>query len=129
MHIDHTLNFLDNATTLLGTEFRKFANKTCPAFNTRELKRESDARKRRLSKKAKVDKGPSDPAPDPPATESDEGPRQKTFSLQTYKFHALGDYVDAIRRYGTTDSFSTEPVSSHCNSHFLILIKIYTGRA
>jgi len=29
----------------------------------------------------------------------------------TYKYHALGDYVDTIRRFGTTDSYSTQPVS------------------
>jgi hypothetical protein len=129
MHIDHTLNFLDDATTLLGTEFRKFADKTCSAFDTRELKRESDARKRRLSKKAKAGEGPPVLASNPLATEPDESPKEKKFSLQTYKFHALGDYVDAIRRYGTTDSYSTEPVSSCRDSQFLILTKTYTGRA
>lgn len=35
----------------------------------------------------------------------------KAFSLDTYKAHSLGDYVEAIKRYGTTDSFSTETVS------------------
>jgi hypothetical protein len=40
--------------------------------------------------------------------------RQKSFSLNTYKVHALGDYATTIRRYGTTDSYSTEPV---CNTH------------
>ena len=37
--------------------------------------------------------------------------REAKFSLSTYKHHALGDYVQAIRRYGTTDSYSTESVS------------------
>lgn len=36
--------------------------------------------------------------------------RRKTMNLNTYKVHSLGDYVEAIRRYGTTDSFSTERV-------------------
>jgi hypothetical protein len=36
--------------------------------------------------------------------------KKKGFNLQTYKFHALGDYAATIRRYGTTDSFSTERV-------------------
>jgi hypothetical protein len=39
------------------------------------------------------------------------GRRKKTFNLNTYKAHALGDYVETIRRCGTTDSYSTEPVS------------------
>lgn len=37
--------------------------------------------------------------------------RQKTWNLDTYKIHALGDYVETIRLYGTTDSYSTELVS------------------
>ena len=37
--------------------------------------------------------------------------KTKTFNLQTYKLHALGDYVEQIRLYGTTDSYSTQPVS------------------
>jgi len=36
--------------------------------------------------------------------------REAKFSLHTYKHHSLGDYVETIRRYGTTDSYSTEPV-------------------
>jgi hypothetical protein len=36
--------------------------------------------------------------------------RPKTLNLNTYKCHALGDYVNTIRKYGTTDSYSTEPV-------------------
>jgi hypothetical protein len=36
--------------------------------------------------------------------------QSKTFNLQTYKLHALGDYVSSIRRFGTTDSYSTQPV-------------------
>ncbi|KAG0695162.1 hypothetical protein DFH29DRAFT_1005685 [Suillus ampliporus] len=35
--------------------------------------------------------------------------RKKSFNIQTYKFHALGDYVASIRLLGTTDSYSTEP--------------------
>ncbi|EDQ99293.1 uncharacterized protein LACBIDRAFT_335113 [Laccaria bicolor S238N-H82] len=37
------------------------------------------------------------------------GRRKKTLNLNTYKAHALGDYVETIQRYGTTDSYSTEP--------------------
>lgn len=38
------------------------------------------------------------------------GRRRKTFSLATYKHHSYGDYVATIRKYGTTDSYSTEVV-------------------
>jgi hypothetical protein len=46
-------------------------------------------------------------SPVKPAT----GRWSKKFNLNTYKHHALGDYVETIRRFGTTDSYSTEPVS------------------
>jgi hypothetical protein len=42
----------------------------------------------------------------------DSDPKLATFNLTAYKVHALGDYVEAIRQHGTTDSYSTEPVSS-----------------
>jgi hypothetical protein len=38
--------------------------------------------------------------------------KDKPFILKTYKFHALGDYVATIKRFGTTDSYSTEIVST-----------------
>jgi hypothetical protein len=45
----------------------------------------------------------------------EQGRRLKSFNLDTYKYHALGDYAKTIRRLGTTDSFSTQPVS-HCTA-------------
>ncbi|THH06868.1 hypothetical protein EW146_g9485 [Bondarzewia mesenterica] len=45
----------------------------------------------------------------PAASGSSIGARQpKTFNLNTYKVHALGDYALTICRYGTTDLYSTE---------------------
>jgi hypothetical protein len=99
MHTDDTLTILDNTTTELGVTFRSFNETTCPNFDTRELARETNARKRRRGKKQ----------PDLYEDDDDE-PLRKTLNIQTYKYHALGDYVAAIRQYGTTDSFSTERV-------------------
>jgi hypothetical protein len=39
------------------------------------------------------------------------GSKLKEFNLNTYKYHALGDVANTIREYGTTESYSTEPVS------------------
>ena len=36
---------------------------------------------------------------------------KKKFNLMTYKYHALGHYVDTIWCFGTTDSYFTQPVS------------------
>ena len=67
---------------------RQFRDKTADEFNTIELPREAGTRKggARSSK--------------------------KTLNLNTYKFHALGDYVATIRLFGTTDSYSTQLVGA-----------------
>ena len=138
MHNDLTLDIMDTVTTALGQELRAFSQKTCSAFETRELAREYGARVRREGKKsapkrrgtasATHDGAPlqSDLAtPNPNITSvhqtntssaavgtqsSHSGRRRKTFNLNTYKFHSYGDYVATIRKYGTTDSYSTELV-------------------
>ena len=57
MHTDHTLEILDQTTTALGTEFRAFSNNTCSKFNTRELHREVEARKRHQLKSGGAGRG------------------------------------------------------------------------
>jgi hypothetical protein len=53
--------------------------------------------------------------PTPPAPPNDTLPaketKRKMLNLNTYKFHALADYVQTIRMFGTTDSYSTQSVS------------------
>jgi hypothetical protein len=104
MHTDHTLKMLEDTTTKLGMSFRKFVKNTCKAFDTYELKRELEARQRRQSKKNISGTQES----------SSSSRRPKSFNLLTYKFHALGDYVAAIRQYGTCDSYTTETVRIPC---------------
>jgi len=65
---------------------RQFRDKTSNEFNTVELPCGADARR-----------GGS--------------PKKKTLNLNTYKFHALANYVATIRLFGTTDSYSTLLVS------------------
>jgi hypothetical protein len=132
MHTDSTLQILDEMTKDIGAEFRAFANKTCSAFETRELDREMEARKHRQLKKAQVQHASNNPsAPNPQmasnmqpapgdATQSaggstpEGGKRRRKFNLKTYKYHSLGDYVGTIRQLGTSDSYSTEPESYNC---------------
>jgi hypothetical protein len=56
-------------------------------------------------------------SPDQVIPSNEKSPRTaqqpKTLNLNTYKFHALGDYTSTIRQYGTTDSYSTEAVCAH----------------
>ena len=93
LHTDPTLDLLGAVTKEFGHLMRQFRDKTADEFNTVELPRGADARKggSRSSKK-------------------------KTLNLNTYKFHALADYVATIRLFGTTDSYSTLLVRfvAHC---------------
>jgi hypothetical protein len=89
---------------------RDFESATCSAFETRELKREAESRQRRQTKVATEHNAATST---PGATDQRNTTRKlKKFNLNTYKSHSLGDYVRTIRMYGTTDSYSTEPVSS-----------------
>jgi hypothetical protein len=134
MHTDRTLDIFDETTVRIGAEFRAFTDKTCSAFDTRELRREMDARKRRNLKKAQLNSAAKGSVAnrsrtDPQTKESrDEGPRRRKFNLRTFKYHSLGDYPSMIRQFGTSDSFSTEPVknkSIFCRR--LALMYIFAG--
>ena len=106
MHSDLTLDVMDEVTTCLGKAFRHFEDKVCSAYNANELPCEANARHRRRNADATGK-----------AKSTNDGPRKKRFNLRIYKYHALGDYVKTIRRLGTSDSYSTTPVSIvHRNS-------------
>ncbi|KAH6904929.1 hypothetical protein BKA70DRAFT_1431513 [Coprinopsis sp. MPI-PUGE-AT-0042] len=107
LHHDLTLQLLDDTTTLLGSQFRNFQVNTCDKVKTVELQTEADRRARRA-----LAKGSSKSAPDTEvsgeAAATSSSRRPKKFSLSTPKYHALGHYVDNIRRFGTVDSFTSE---------------------
>ncbi|KAJ7737919.1 hypothetical protein DFH07DRAFT_752764, partial [Mycena maculata] len=111
MHTDSSLKVLDSATKLLGNQMCYFANVTCLQFKTVETDSEYAARSRAATRReaARGNTGPS-PAPSnlPNAQPQISGKRPVSFSLNTYKHHAMGDYVPTIRRVGTTDSYSTQ---------------------
>jgi len=131
LHNDLTLAVLDAMTVSLGQKLRAFRDVTCSAFATKELRREYNARIRRDAKKAaastptnQATQGPNMTETQPQAMEqptslagcphATSGRRSKTFNLNTFKGHSLGDYGNIIRTYGSSDSYSTEPVCSHC---------------
>lgn len=107
MHTDYTLNIFDDTTILIGAKLRAFEKKTCSAFATHELKRETEARKRRANK---AQRNSTTSKADAKRSSGSDQQLPKKFNLQTYKHHSLGDYPNTIRQYGTTDSYSTEPV-------------------
>lgn len=103
MHTDSTLAVLKTTTTSLGSQLRAFVKKICPSFDTKELPREEAVRARRRAKAKQNGKSVKEPS---------GSAKQKTLNLLTYKLHALGDYMASIIFFGTTDSYSTQPVSS-----------------
>ena len=107
MQTDEMLELLDVITERLGRHLRHFKQDTCAAFNTRELKWEVECRQRHE---------PKSQAGNSITTPTTQGVRRlKTFNLKTYKLHALGDYSNSICKFGTTDSYSTEPVRKYAS--------------
>ena len=102
-------------TSNLGTKFKEFLSKTCKAFTTYELPKEVKKHIRAKLRKSSTrrGKGATQEKEAPKDKEATEGSTRKavTFNLATYKYHSLADYVDTIKEYGTTDSYSTEIVS------------------
>jgi len=110
MHTGDTLNFFDTATATLGQTVRKFLRTTCEYYHTTELPHESAVRGRREASLASKQLASSSKGKGKAVS---SGPKLKKLNLNTYKYHALGDYPNTIRQFGTTDSFSTQVVSSH----------------
>ncbi|TEB32984.1 hypothetical protein FA13DRAFT_1627246 [Coprinellus micaceus] len=111
MHTDLSLEVLDQWTSILGDCCRDFIALTCSAFKTRELKREYEARKRREASKTQSKAKPQKQKR--PLASTSLGRRARTWNIATPKFHALGDVVPYIKRFGTTDSYSTQWSESH----------------
>ena len=101
LHSDDTLDIMDDVTVGLGVQFHEFHNKICPKFQTRELPREAAACQRRTQKNHQSGAN---------TETNNKEPYLKNFNLETYKYHLLGDYIAMIRRFGTTDSYSTTMV-------------------
>ena len=110
---------------LLWTLAHSFASKTCPVFVTKELPREAVARQRRQAQQSRTHSQGITAAPSHPA----QTRQPKVFNLQTYKLHALADYPSQIKMYGTTDSYSTQSVSTVVDhAQCLEINSIHSGR-
>ncbi|KAG2058771.1 hypothetical protein BDR06DRAFT_980185 [Suillus hirtellus] len=88
---------------------QRFANNTskmkilaaCDFENILQLPKEKQARQQRFAQHSQTN-----------ATSLESSRvRTKMFNLNTYKFHAMADYVSTIRFFGTTDSYTTQMVS------------------
>ena len=102
MHTDATLEHLEALTKEFGLLMRQFRDVTCSQFETVELPREVAARNRQHQRiQAKIN------SDHPPGSSVR---KHRSLNLFTPKFHFLGDYVQTIRMFGCTDSFSTQIV-------------------
>jgi len=101
LHSETTLTFLDETFKKLSHQLRKFRDFTCVAFTMVELPKEKSTRERKdaheHSDASNTDAGTG-------------GQKGKKFNMNTYKFHAMGDYVHSIRHFGTVDSFTSQIV-------------------
>ncbi|KAF8873128.1 hypothetical protein BD779DRAFT_1452164, partial [Infundibulicybe gibba] len=125
MHTDGTLSILDELTVELGKLLRQFRDLTCSQFHTVELPREVSARTRRQIRQRAAATAPMpSPHPVPPAARSiplePTLPTATGLNLSTVKLHFLGDYVQHIRQFGTTDSYSTQIVCGHYYKYQII---------
>ena len=104
---------MEGITSSLGNALRKFSCDTCAVFPTQELKREALSRYRRRTQAQSS------------ATSTRISPtvarQPKTLNLSTYKLHALGDYTSSIRIFGSTDSYSTQLVSTRLQMYFFLI--------
>src|ERR1700733_9308128 len=103
MHTDATLDHLESLAKEFGRLMSQFRGLTCSQFQTAELPRELAARNRERQRiQAKTFNQST--------LNTSSSRKQKTLNLFTPKFHSLGDYVQTIRMFGSTDSFSTQVV-------------------
>lgn len=110
-HIDPTLELLEAFTKRLGDELRRFETYSTARFKSVETPKEKEAWDRREDPKNAPLTATRRPSKAPAKRVS--GHHQKRFSLSTVQIHLLGHYVPTIRRFGSTNSYSTQVVSSH----------------
>ena len=102
LHTESTLSYLEALTRELGQWMQQFHDETCSHFETRELPRETEARKRQQQTNAKGKQ---------PKYRGGVC-KLKVLNLFIYKWHALGDYVRTICLFGGMDGYSTQLVHS-----------------
>ena len=106
LHSDDSLGLLDQSLKNLSMQLRRFVKVTCAAFETKELPSEVKARQRHQQTQAEKRNMTDVPS-------SSGSPHTKRINMHTYKFHALGDYVNTIKLFSTTDSYTTQIVRSY----------------
>lgn len=120
LHTETTVTDLENSTRRLGEALRTFKNVVCSAYKTYELPREEAARGRREAAAIakKTSNLPVSATTETTIKTTSSSRRLRQFSLDTYKIHALGDYADAIRQFGTADSYNSQTVNDQVSLYY-----------
>lgn len=103
VHTTDMLAFFETATTALRKSIQQFMKTTCEYYRTYELPQETTVRGRRKAAVSGRGGGVQGMV--------NLQRKERKLNLSTYKFHALGDYPNTIREMGTTDNYTTQPVS------------------
>lgn len=109
MHTEGTLDMLSLRTKTLGQELRYFEQHVANKVETFETPREARSRVRRGFRKGSANAAQAQARGGSSLPDTAIGSRKaKGYTLDTYKVHALGDYVSQIRLFGTLDVTSTQ---------------------
>jgi hypothetical protein len=100
MHTESSLRHWDEVTVALTDSLRAFQGSTS-TIRTVETPRERAARARRAQDRPLQNRH----------TNAERLSDVRLLNLTTYKFHALADGPATVRRFGTTDSYTTQVVS------------------
>jgi hypothetical protein len=116
IHSETTLSVLDETFKQLSRQLCRFRDFTCAAFTTLELPKEKATRDHKAAHECSGLNNPDI---------GSSGWKAKKFNLSTYKFHAMGDYLQSIRLFGTTDSFTSQIVGERL-LYYCLLISIWS---
>lgn len=110
-HSDETVLLLKHATKIMGGQIRRFKRETCALYDTRTTDgRVGGGPKTKRKGKGKQSTGKS---------------KKKELNLETAKNHLVAHTVFDVPVFGTTDSYSTQPVSicgTYCPTIYFQLI-------
>ena len=122
LHTETTVTDLENSTRRLGEALRTFKNVVCSAYKTYELLQEKAACSRceAAANAKRTSNLPVSITTETTAKTISSSWRLHQFNLDTYKIHALGDYADAIRQFGTADSYNSQTVSDQVSLYYLL---------
>ncbi|KIL55572.1 hypothetical protein M378DRAFT_90703 [Amanita muscaria Koide BX008] len=106
LHTESTIQALEHSTRQLGFALRDFKKNVCANYVTKDLPSEEAARGRR--KAALTKRGGDNGDNVNQSTHVKTSKQERHFNISTYKLHVLADYPAAIRKYGTTDGFTSQ---------------------